>query len=155
MPFFLLCVGLILIYLEFYTPGGILAVIGGIFLLSSIIVFALGAESSVSIVAFIALVIASLAFDIWVAIESIKRSSQKNTFLLSKDQEGYQGAQFDSSMIGKVATAFTDLRPSGFVTIEGKRFAASCRDSYIEKGSQVFVIGGEGAQLFVKPKGTL
>lgn len=44
----------------------------------------------------------------------------------------------------------SDLGPSGFVVVEGKRYQAIARSGYIDKGNAITVIGGQGAHLLVK-----
>ena len=151
IPFILLFVGLLLLFLEFYTPGGILAVAGAIAILLACISFLAASTSSLQSLAFILLTIGGIIFVIWFALRRIKKSGPKNTFFLSKDQEGYQSSQFDASLIGKKGTALTDLGPSGFIVIDQVRYQVTCRGPYLNKGEQVEVIGGEGAHLIVKP----
>jgi membrane-bound serine protease (ClpP class) len=150
-PFILLFLGLLLVFLEFYTPGGILAMAGAIFLIAALLTFFMSAALLASI-GFALLVICGVAGTVWLALWRIRKSSKENTFFLSQDQEGFQSTSFESGLVGKEGVALTDLRPSGFVLIEGKRFAATCRGAYIEKGSALTVAGGEGSQLIVKPK---
>jgi membrane-bound ClpP family serine protease len=150
-PFLLLFIGLLLIFLEFYTPGGILAVAGSIFVLAALATFLMEATSPLTGLGFILLTIGGIAGTIWFALRRI-RKSKENTFYLSKDQEGYISSGFDATLIGKSAQTLTDFGPSGYILVEGKKFAATCRDTYLEKGQQVIIIGGEGSQLIVKPK---
>jgi len=151
-PYILLFIGLLLVFLEFYTPGGILAGAGAIFLLAALATFLMTSDSVLASIGFCLLVAGGLAGTIWFALWRIRKSSTENTFLLSQDQEGFQSTAFQSDLLGKEGSAVTDLRPSGFVLIAGKRYAATCRAAYIEKGSILTVIGGEGSQLIVKPK---
>lgn len=153
--FIMLFVGLLLIFLEFYTPGGILAVIGAIFLIASVLLFLHTTTSLMAGGAFIVGAALLLAFVIWFALYRIRKSSKENTFYLSDDQEGYQSSHFDSSLIGKQGKTLTDLGPSGFILIDGRRLQAVCRGPYLDRGSDVIVIGGEGAHLIVKPISTL
>jgi membrane-bound ClpP family serine protease len=150
-PFFLLFIGLLMIFLEFYTPGGILAAAGAIFIVIALVTFLMGATSPLSAIGFILLTIGGIVGTIWFALRRIKRSKE-NTLYLSKDQEGYTSTSFDSSLIGKSAHTLTDFGPSGYILVEGKKLAATCRDTYLEKGQEVIIIGGEGSQLIVKPK---
>ena len=150
IPFLLLAVGVLLIFLEFYTPGGVLAVVGVLFLLSALTSFLGTSPTVVGIVSFVGLMVASLAFVIWFALRRIRKSSSQNTFYLGQDQEGFISTEFDKNLIGKQGITLSDLGPSGFVLIEGKRYQASCRNSYLDKGTPVTVIGGEGGCLIVK-----
>jgi membrane-bound serine protease (ClpP class) len=64
--------------------------------------------------------------------------------------EGYIGIDsHQKNMIGKEGTAFTILRPSGRVEIEGEIFDAKAEISYIEKGEKIKVIRDEAGQLYV------
>lgn len=151
MPFILLSVGLLLIFLEFYTPGGILAVAGAIFVISAVVTFLNTSTSIIASLVFVVFTILSIILMIYFAINRIRSSSKENTFYLSDDQEGYQSSHFDQALIGKVGTNITDLGPSGFIVIEGRRYQATCPRGYLDKGHEVEVIGGEGAHLIVKP----
>ena len=53
-------------------------------------------------------------------------------------------------MIGKTGSAYTVLRPSGKVLIEGSLFDAYTRGDYIEKNDKIKVINDEGTSLKVK-----
>jgi membrane-bound serine protease (ClpP class) len=52
-------------------------------------------------------------------------------------------------MIGKTGTAFTILRPSGRIEIEGELFDARAEIGYIEKGEKIRVVRDETGQLYV------
>ena len=148
--FIVLLVGILLIFLEFYTPGGVLAVAGIICVLTSIASFFMDSDSILASIAFLVFAIGAISFIIWFALRRIKRTSDKNTFYLSMDQEGYQANSFDKDLIGKHGVSITDMGPSGFILIDNIRYQALCRGPYLNKGSEVVVIGGEGSHLIVK-----
>lgn len=54
------------------------------------------------------------------------------------------------TMIGKQGFAYTVLRPSGKVFIDGHIYDAFTRGDFIEKGTAIEVIGQEGAELIVR-----
>ncbi len=64
--------------------------------------------------------------------------------------EGYTGRFVSETMTGKTGTAYTVLRPSGKVMIEGELYDAFTRGDYIEKGQQILVLDDEGTSLRVK-----
>ncbi|MBX7126949.1 MAG: nodulation protein NfeD [Cyclobacteriaceae bacterium] len=66
--------------------------------------------------------------------------------------QGYVATGPVQSMEGKTGTAYTVLRPSGKVLIDGNLHDAYTRGDYIEKGTPVVVIGIEGVTLKVKPQ---
>jgi len=150
MPWLLLCISLILIFFEFYAPGGVLALIGSIVFIGAWVIAISSDMSFTELVLFILISLITLILTIRYAIYRIKKSSSRDTLMHSKDQEGYQGAQFDASLIGRQAVAYTDLRPSGFIIVDDVRIAATCQSGYVEKGSSLKIIGGDGAHVIVK-----
>lgn len=66
--------------------------------------------------------------------------------------EGYTSNFKKESFVGKVGTAYTILRPSGKVMIDGEIYDAFARGNYIEKDVEIEVIAEEGTSLKVKEK---
>lgn len=64
--------------------------------------------------------------------------------------EGYTGRFVKESMTGKKGTAYTVLRPSGKVMIEGEIYDAYTRGDFIDKGQEVTVLDDEGTSLRVR-----
>lgn len=64
--------------------------------------------------------------------------------------DGYVSFRYTESLIGRIGTAETVLRPSGKILIDGKLYDASTRGDYIQKGQAVEVISEEGSSLKVK-----
>lgn len=69
--------------------------------------------------------------------------------VMSKD-EGYTSDFKKASYLGKKGIAYTVLRPSGKVQIDGEIIDASTRGDYIDKEVAIEVIGEEGTSLKVK-----
>ncbi len=64
--------------------------------------------------------------------------------------EGYIGINImQKQMVGKSGTAFTVLRPSGRVEIEGEIYDARAEIGFIDKGEKVRVLRDEAGQLYV------
>lgn len=72
----------------------------------------------------------------------LESSQQKEDGYVSTDQ----GL---NALIGTTGAAFTMLRPSGKVEIDGKIYDATAETSFIEKGEAVTVIDVRSAQIFV------
>ncbi|MBT3749083.1 MAG: nodulation protein NfeD, partial [Bacteroidetes bacterium] len=53
-------------------------------------------------------------------------------------------------LVGKTGEAYSILRPSGKVMIEGEVYDAVAESSWIEKGSNIKVIRQETTQLYVR-----
>lgn len=62
--------------------------------------------------------------------------------------EGVQ--QHAPELIGRCARAIHPLNPSGQIEIQGRRFDAVSRSGYIDAGSAVRVVNGQGYQLVVE-----
>jgi membrane-bound serine protease (ClpP class) len=69
-----------------------------------------------------------------------------------KSEDGYTSSFYVEPLIGKEGTAFTILRPSGRIEIDGTIYDAYTRGEYIEKGDTVQVISQEGTSLKVRSK---
>ncbi len=139
--------GLLLIYLEFFVPGGILGVLGGIVVLISIVLFVWGTGKLWFSILFIAVTIFLLILTIRLALWKIK---QKPEMFAQDEQSGYVASSFDKALVGKEGEALTNLKPSGHVMVEGDRHQAVSESSYIKKGELVKITGGEGARLICK-----
>lgn len=149
-PYALWILGLILIYLEFYLPGAIMGIAGGLLVFLSVILFASKSSSPLATTAFFVGVLASVILLIRFAIWRIKSAKPDYSIYSDKDQEGYVASGYDKSTIGKTGVVLSDLKPGGYILIEGKQHQALSQSGYIVKGSKVVVIAGEGESLIVK-----
>ena len=67
------------------------------------------------------------------------------------NEEGFVGVDMsEKALIGKQGIAFTILRPSGKVEVEGNIYDATAETGYIDKGEKILVMKYETAQLFVR-----
>lgn len=146
--FILLIIGLILIFLEFFLPGAIMGITGGVLVLLSMILYALQSDSALETSLFIIAAGIAVGLIIKYALWKIPRS--KSNFYSDKDQEGFQASKYDTSVIGRKGIVLSDLKPGGYITIEGKQHQAISQEGYIVKGAEVIVVGGEEESLIVK-----
>ena len=65
-------------------------------------------------------------------------------------KEGFTSSFHQQPMVGKHGVAYTVLRPSGKVMIDGELYDAYTRGSYIAKDQNIEVISDEGTSLKVK-----
>jgi membrane-bound ClpP family serine protease len=151
----LLVIGLFFIFIEFYLPGGIMAILGIITLLASIVVFAQQADSIAAVALFIWLLSIFVVLVIKYTLQLIQKSRGNYSIYLHKDQEGYKASKFDASAIGKVGIVCSDLKPAGYIMIEGKKYQAISITGYIPQGQEVVVLRGEEESLVVKIKSAL
>lgn len=149
-PFILLALGLVLILFEFYLPGAILGILGGILVLMSIVLVAMQTSSFLWLIVYLIAVVIALICLIKFAIWRIRTAKPSRSIYLSSDQRGYQASSFDASMIGKTGIVATDLKPGGHILIEGKRLQAISQSGYLVKGTEVLVLSGQEESLIVK-----
>lgn len=147
----MLIIGLTLIYSEFFLPGGIMGSSGALLIISAIVFYSMESEELSSVLAFCLLSIFSTVLTIYIALRTLKLGKKENSLYNAESQEGFHSSSFENQLIGKKGFAKTDLKPSGHVLIDGKSQQALSKSSYIEKGSAVEVIAGQGAYLIVKP----
>lgn len=147
----ILLIGLVVIYLEFFLPGGVLAVVGGLFVLAAITWYGMGDDvSGVALFLFTLAACVGVIMACYLAVWSLKRSGPKTGFYSTDDQSGYQSSEFDHTVIGKKAKAVSVLKPSGFILVDGKRYQALSQTGYVDEGTEVTVVGGQGAHLLVR-----
>lgn len=143
--------GLLFLFLEFFLPGIVMGVVGGILLVASLFLFALNGPGGFGpILLFLAILLAAVYFVIRLAILAVKATGKKGTVLLSADQEGFQASRFPKELIGKNGIAATDLKPSGHIWVEDRAVQALSKEGYIDKGTPIQILGGQGGHLIVK-----
>lgn len=123
---------------------------GGLLIFISVLIFAKQSASGLATLLYILGVISSIALVIRFALWKIRNTKSAYSIYSDKDQEGYIASGYDPQAIGKIGIVLSDLKPGGYIQIEGKQHQALSQSGYIVKGSQVKVIGGEGESLIVK-----
>ncbi len=147
--YILLFLGLFLILLEFFLPGAIMGVLGGVALLASIFLFA-QTHAWWAVLLFTLMIIICVTLLIRFALWRIVHAKPGYSIYLRQDQEGYQASSFDASAIGKIGEVMSDLKPGGYIIIEGKQHQAISLTGYISKGEKVKVVSGQEESLIVK-----
>jgi len=147
----LFVVGLILLIIEGLVPGFGLPGIGGLIFVIAGTVLAMQDLSTAVLSLSISIIITAL-----VAIVMIKmgfKSKLLNKIILNnrlEGKKGYLSNEAEANMIGKEGVSLTELRPSGFATIEGEKYDVLSEGGFIPKGTQIKVIRVEGAKIFVR-----
>jgi membrane-bound ClpP family serine protease len=149
IPYILLFVGLLLIFVEFFLPGGVLAIAGGVLLVLSIVYFAVQSTSGVAVLLFTIGTILLLGILVKFTLWRMRKGHLAKSIFLGTHQEGFMASTFDKAEMGKSGVALNDLKPAGHILVESKRLQAVAKVGYIPKGSHVKIIGGEGAHFIV------
>lgn len=149
-PLILLVIGFLLVFLEFYLPGAVMGIAGGVFILASMILFAMQTDSPLAITLFVIVICVAMVVLVKFAIWRIRTARPQRSIYSNNAQDGYQAVAYDASAIGKEGIVLTDLKPGGFIIVEGKQQPAISKEGYLSKGTKVKVIGGTESNLIVK-----
>ena len=150
MAFILWGLGLLLIFIEFYLPGAVMGISGGILILASVVLFGYQWQSPALVALYALACLISIGLVIKFAMYAIRSAKPSRSIYSNHDQRGYVASSFDQSAIGKKGIVLSDLKPGGYILIEGKQHQAISESGYITKGSEVLVLKGEGESLIVK-----
>ena len=159
---FFVGVGLLMVEI-FIIPGfGIFGVLGLVFTIGSLILVMLNNDffdfsfvEEAEIFKAIATTLAGLFGGIIVLFFGGVRLTGTRVFKrialeeVQDSKEGYTSKHVSDDMIGKKGVAYTVLRPSGKVMIDGKQYDAYTRGNYINKNERIVVISDEGTSLKV------
>lgn len=149
-PFLVLALGLLLIFIEFYLPGAVMGIAGGVLVATSIFMFATEVNAAWAVILYTVAVIVALAYLVKFALWKIRTTKPEYSIYSDDDQEGYVASHYDKSAIGKHAVVLSDLKPGGYILVDGVQQQALSEGGYITKGSLVEVIGGQEESLVVK-----
>lgn len=148
--FLLLIVGLILVYCEFFVPGGVMGTIGAILLISSFFFFSSATDSWILITLFIMTEVTLVILMIRFALKVIQSSESDNSLYLKTDQAEFKRPHVPLPEIDEQGTALTDLYPSGYILVNDKKYPASSKHGYIDKGDSIKVIERKNSFVYVK-----
>lgn len=148
--FLLLLLGLLLVFIEFFVPGMVMGIAGGILIFLSIVKFASESNSAIAIILYILFAFSSLALLIKYTLWKIRTTKTGFSIYSNKDQQGYFASEYDKKAIGKKGIVLTDLKPGGYISIDGVTHQAISLTGYIPKEAKVIVVSGEAESLYVK-----
>lgn len=149
-----LIIGLMLLAIEVFVPGGILGAFGGLALLVSVVAgfFAFGARGGL-MATLLLVVFGGLFFGIWVRL--FPRTPMGKVLTLQKDGHDFKAANAGPGItLGLHGTAQTDLRPAGLALLDGKRTDVVAEAGYISAGAAIRVVRIEGHRIVVRAVNT-
>lgn len=150
IPYVLFAIGLLLIFLEFYLPGAVLGIIGSLLMFLSIVLFAQQTDSLIALICFILGAGVCVVYLIRFALWRIVHAKPEFSIYSNKDQKDFQASSYDKTLVGKTGIVITDLKPGGYVLINGKQHQAVSLVGYLQKGTEIVAISGDGESLLVK-----
>lgn len=146
-------VGLILLIAEFFVPGGIVGIIGGILIIGSLL-FAGASFVHMAYSILIAMIIAVIGMVILMKFFG-KKMHVFNKLVLrdaTTTEDGYVSNTNRIELIGKIGKAVTPLRPAGTILQDQERIDVVTEGSYIDAGKTVEIIKVEGSRIVVREK---
>jgi membrane-bound ClpP family serine protease len=146
---FLFLIGIVMVLLEVFLPGGILGLLGaGAMIAGCVLSFRdYGVGGGV-----IAIVVGLVLFGGGLVLEfSVlpKTKMGKRLFLSAAVSGKSSDPASGADLVGRECEAVTVLAPSGVVLLDGRRLEAFCRDGYAEPGSRLIVRASESFRLIV------
>ncbi len=141
--------GLVLLGFEVFLPGGILGVIGGVFLLigCGLAFWKFGLDGGA-----IALAVALGLSGLTVYLELVllpKTGIGRKMFLTAEVSGTSQPRPALPELVGKTGTTLTTLAPTGYVAIDGHSYEAQSQDGLLAKGAAVRVVAMDPFSLKV------
>ena len=142
--------GLLLVGAEVFVPGGILGAVGGIALLAAAgIAFAAFGPAAGGYIALAIILLVAVSIMLWVRIFPRTLIGKKMT--VAKDLSKAKGTDAALELlVGKEGEAISDLRPSGFARIDGKRVDVITQGVMLHKGDKIRVVETESNRVVVK-----
>lgn len=147
MLFFL---GVLMLILELFIPGGIVGILGFASMVSGLVLAAYDTSQGIASLG-TALLVTLIVSIVLYKYFGFRGMWQK--LILSHSQqneEGYVAPQNQRDLQGKHGIALTPLRPSGVVKIEGKRVDAVTSGGFIPAGTLIVVSHVEGTRVIVQ-----
>jgi membrane-bound serine protease (ClpP class) len=142
--------GLVLIGVDFYLPGFVLASLGTVLMLTALGVCYRAYGLTPAVMLFIGEAIAAGA-TAFAAIKYFPKSAIGRRMILSHDQTGVRAqSPLKAGLIGREGVAHTVLRPAGMAMLDGKRLDVVAESGMIERGSPIRVIAVEENRIVVR-----
>ena len=147
----LFAIGIGLVILELFLPGGISGIIGFIAIIASLFL-ASGDIVNMGISLLIALVLSVLVSILMVKVLGKRMKFFRKIILTdsTNTESGYVSNKNRTDLIGLEGTTLTALRPSGTVQIGDERVDVVSEGGFIQKDKKVKIVKAEGSRIVVR-----
>lgn len=147
--FVLLVIGLMLIGMEIFVPGGVLGTIGGASLAGAIMVGFKAFPGYGVPIAFVIVLLVGAAMGLW--IKFFPRTVLGKKMTVSRSLAAFKATEEGiESLAGREGVAQSRLRPGGYAQIDGRRVDVVTRGEMIEPGARVRVVEVAGNRIVVE-----
>lgn len=141
-------VGIILIVLELFVPGGIVGTGGAILLAASIFLAAPTPERALMYLTWAALALLVVLFGL---VRTIGKRGLGKFLTLEKSAQGWVPARSDlASLVGQEGTTLTVLRPAGTAQFGNLKVDVVTEGEFLPAGVSVRVVQVEGTRVVVR-----
>lgn len=147
----LFLVGVILLGIEVFVPGGVLGVCGGLALFGGCVLAFLdhgAGGGALAVLVALALVVAMLVFEFGI----LPKTPMGKRLFLNASVSGKTAPQRDPGLVGRSGRTVTALAPSGYVLIQGRQHEAFSRAGFLDADVAVKVVGFDNFRLIVIPE---
>lgn len=146
----LFAIGLVLLFFEVFVPGGVLGVLGGLFMLAGCGVafadYGTGGGSIATVLA-VALIGFTLYFELFLLPKTaLGRKLFLDQAISAQSQPPPARAE---EILGRDGETLTTLAPSGYVLVAGKKYEAASQSGLLPRGTAVKVTGLDNFRLLV------
>lgn len=146
----LVVAGLLLVAIDFYVPGFVLATIGAALMIVALVVSYHAYGGAVTVALFALEVVLGFVVS-YIAIKYVPQTALGKKMILAQTQTGVRSqAERAPELIGREGVAHTVLRPTGVAMVDGKRLDVVAESGMIERGSQIKVVAVEENRLLVR-----
>lgn len=147
----LVIVGIVLIILEFFVPGGIMGILGVVSIIASLLLAANNIEHMIYSI-LIALVVTIIAMVILFRRFGYEKGIFRRVILFdsTSSEKGYVSNLTRSDLIGMEGITITPLRPSGTAVFNDERLDVITEGSFINSNKKVEIIKAEGSRIIVR-----
>ncbi|XHU81037.1 nodulation protein NfeD [Peribacillus simplex] len=144
-------IGVILVLIEFFIPGGIIGLLGFTAIVGSLFL-ATGDPVHMTISLLIAVTVSILVFILLVKVFGKQMKFFRKMILTdaTKTEQGYVSNPNRLDLLGVEGKALTDLRPSGTALVKDERVDVVTEGSFISKGSSIVIVKVEGSRVVVR-----
>jgi membrane-bound ClpP family serine protease len=140
--------GAVLLAAEVFLPGAIAGIIGGIALLAgsalAFVNFGVAVGSLASLGAMLLLGVMLYAELVW-----LPKTRFGRRLVVEAVVDAQATVPAPQAIVGRTASALTTLAPSGYVSVDGKRYEAFSRSGHAPRGATLTVVDVDNFRLIV------
>ncbi len=148
----LLMMGLLLLFLELFVPGGIIGFIGGTMMLVATILcyYHYGVATGTAVFLFCGLVVTTI---VALFIKVFPHTAEGKWIIMQQTLAHAKGSHSDTQrhlhLIGQEGVSESELRPAGIAVIQGERLDVMTEGEYIDENTRIRVTRVDGNRIVV------